>query len=219
MTRVISADCHINEPPHVFDRVPVEYRDRAPRMMRGEDGGDGWSFDGKPPKRTFGIEAMAGRARSDFQVSGLRFDEILPGNWDGAALRTHACGAVWHQAPDGVHARLARAVHEPAVPARVALVTRSVGAEHHTVAGGDGFDARPDRFDDARALVAGDHRQHARVALTVGGMDIGAAHPGGGQRHEHLARPGLVDRQRFEGRTVVVASDHHCVHGPFPGSG
>ena len=85
MTRVISADCHINEPPHVFDRVPSEYRDRAPRIMRGEDGGDGWSFDGKPPKRTFGIEAMAGRARSDFRVSGLRFDEILPGNWDGAA--------------------------------------------------------------------------------------------------------------------------------------
>ena len=33
-TRVISADCHINEPPTVFDRVPAEYRDRAPRMMR-----------------------------------------------------------------------------------------------------------------------------------------------------------------------------------------
>src|SRR5205085_1343042 len=38
-----------------------------------------------PPKRTFGIEAMAGRARDDFQTSGLRFDEILPGNYDGRA--------------------------------------------------------------------------------------------------------------------------------------
>src|SRR5437762_9262744 len=85
MTRVISADCHINEPPHVFDRVPERYRDRAPRMMRGADGGDGWSFDGKPPKRTFGVEAMAGRAREDFKVSGLRFEEILPGNYDGDA--------------------------------------------------------------------------------------------------------------------------------------
>ncbi|HEY8526691.1 MAG TPA: amidohydrolase family protein [Acidimicrobiales bacterium] len=83
--RVISADCHINEPPHVFDRVPPEYRDRTPRMMRGEDGGDGWSFDGQPPKRTFGIEAMAGRAKGDFQLQGLRFDEIMPGNYDGAA--------------------------------------------------------------------------------------------------------------------------------------
>jgi hypothetical protein len=84
MTRIISADCHINEPPQVFDRVPPALRDRAPRMLRGPDGGDGWSFDGKPPKRTFGVEAMAGRNIGG-KVSGLRFDEILPGNYDGAA--------------------------------------------------------------------------------------------------------------------------------------
>lgn len=85
MTRVISADCHINEPPWVFDRVPSEFRERVPRMMPGADGGDGWSFDGKPPKRTFGVEAMAGRAKDDYQAAGLRFDDILPGNYDGAA--------------------------------------------------------------------------------------------------------------------------------------
>jgi predicted TIM-barrel fold metal-dependent hydrolase len=84
MTRIISADCHINEPPHVFDRVPAALRDRAPRMLRGADGGDGWSFDGKPPKRTFGVEAMAGGSIGD-KVSGLRFDEIMPGNYDGTA--------------------------------------------------------------------------------------------------------------------------------------
>lgn len=81
--RIISADCHINEPPTVFDRVPAALRDRAPRMLRGADGGDGWSFDGGPPKRTFGIEAVAGQAKK--KLSGLRFDEILPGNWDGTA--------------------------------------------------------------------------------------------------------------------------------------
>src|ERR1700730_8282524 len=85
MTRIISADCHINEPPWVFDRVPAEYRDRAPKMLRGADGGDGWRFDGKPPKGTFGVGAMAGRAKADYQKSGLRFEEILPGNYDGAA--------------------------------------------------------------------------------------------------------------------------------------
>lgn len=84
MTRVISADCHINEPPWVFDRVPPPLRDRAPRLTRGTDGGDGWSFAGEPPSRTFGIEAMAGRADSD-RVSGLRFEEILKGNYEGAA--------------------------------------------------------------------------------------------------------------------------------------
>lgn len=82
---VISADNHVNEPPHVFDRVPAKMRDRAPKMLRGVDGGDGWSFDGGPPKRTFGIEAMAGRSKDEYQVQGLRWDEILPGNYDGTA--------------------------------------------------------------------------------------------------------------------------------------
>jgi predicted TIM-barrel fold metal-dependent hydrolase len=81
--RVISADCHINEPPTVFDRVPDALKHRAPRMLRGDDGGDGWSFDGKTPKRTFGIEAVAGQQVK--KLSGLRFDEILRGNWDGTA--------------------------------------------------------------------------------------------------------------------------------------
>jgi predicted TIM-barrel fold metal-dependent hydrolase len=83
--RIISADCHINEPPHVFDAVPAKLRDRAPKMLRGADGGDGWSFDGKAPKRTFGIEATAGRATADKKMTGLRFDEILPGNYQGRA--------------------------------------------------------------------------------------------------------------------------------------
>jgi predicted TIM-barrel fold metal-dependent hydrolase len=84
-TRVISADCHICEPPHVFDSVPAKFKDRAPKMMRGADGGDGWSFDGGTPKRTFGIEATAGQTSAVKKISGLRFDEILPGNYDGTA--------------------------------------------------------------------------------------------------------------------------------------
>jgi predicted TIM-barrel fold metal-dependent hydrolase len=83
--RIISADCHINEPPHAFDTLPSKLKPRAPKMLRGADGGDGWSFDGAPPKRTFGIEATAGRASADKKMTGLRFDEILPGNHQGKA--------------------------------------------------------------------------------------------------------------------------------------
>ncbi len=39
----------------------------------------------RPPKRSFGIEATAGPPSSDKKMSGLRFDEILPGNYDGKA--------------------------------------------------------------------------------------------------------------------------------------
>jgi len=82
--RVISADSHINEPPWVFDHVPSHLKERAPRMLRGADGGDGWSYDGGPPKRTLGVEAMAG-GKLGGKFEALRFDEIMPGNYDGRA--------------------------------------------------------------------------------------------------------------------------------------
>ena len=82
--RVISADCHICEPPHVFDDVPSALRPHA------ED--DAWrrrrrrvELRRRPPSARFGIEATAGQAADNRKISGLRFDEIMPGNYDGAA--------------------------------------------------------------------------------------------------------------------------------------
>lgn len=69
------------------ERMPKEFRERAPRVVRGADGGDGWSVDGRPPGRTFGLEAVAGQAdaKGNYRHTGLTWDEILPGNYDGAA--------------------------------------------------------------------------------------------------------------------------------------
>jgi len=83
--RVISTDDHIIEAPDTFDRLPAKFRDRQPRILRGPDGGDGWSFDGKPPKSTFGLNAVAGRPYEEYKESGLTLEQILPGNYDGAA--------------------------------------------------------------------------------------------------------------------------------------
>jgi predicted TIM-barrel fold metal-dependent hydrolase len=81
--KVISADNHIIEPRDLFEtRMPLEFRDRAPRMVRGKDGGDGWSWRGEVPVRTLGIEATAGR---EIVPAGLKWEEILPGNYEGAA--------------------------------------------------------------------------------------------------------------------------------------
>ncbi|HZS15508.1 MAG TPA: amidohydrolase family protein [Candidatus Dormibacteraeota bacterium] len=86
--QVISTDNHINEPPGTYvDRVPKALRDKAPRIMRGPDGGDGWSYDGKPPKTTFGLGAVGAITQQDYKQyrpNGIKFEELLPGNWDGA---------------------------------------------------------------------------------------------------------------------------------------
>jgi predicted TIM-barrel fold metal-dependent hydrolase len=77
--RVISADNHVLEPPNTFvDRVPARLKERAPRVVRGSDGGDGWSFDGKPPRSTFS-------APEQLNAGGLTWDRVRPGNYDGAA--------------------------------------------------------------------------------------------------------------------------------------
>ncbi len=86
---VISTDNHVNEPPGTFiDRVPSALKDRAPRMMRGADGGDGWSFDGKPPTMTLGLSAIGAITKQDttkYVKSGVKWEDVLPGNYDGAA--------------------------------------------------------------------------------------------------------------------------------------
>src|SRR5215467_5905989 len=88
--RVISADNHILEPPNLFvDRVSARYRDQAPRIVRGKDGGDGWSLDGSIPEHTqglpFGLGAVNPGARIRSAPRGLTWDEVRPGNYDGAS--------------------------------------------------------------------------------------------------------------------------------------
>jgi len=95
--KLISADNHINEPRNLFvDRFPAHLKDKAPRVIEGLDGGEGWSIDGSPPKRTYGLEAMAGFDRKDYRVSGLRHSDLRKGNYDGAEhLKDMEIDGVW----------------------------------------------------------------------------------------------------------------------------
>jgi predicted TIM-barrel fold metal-dependent hydrolase len=88
--RVISADNHIIEPPGTFvDRVAPKFKDQAPRVVRGKDGGDGWSVDGSVPHTTISGATGLGAVNPGMQIRtlgrGLRWDEVVPGNYDGAA--------------------------------------------------------------------------------------------------------------------------------------
>jgi len=82
--KLISADNHVNEPRDLFtSRFPAHLKDKAPRVIEGKDGGEGWSLTGEIPKRTYGLEAMAGFDKKDYRISGLRFDQLRPGNYVG----------------------------------------------------------------------------------------------------------------------------------------
>ena len=86
MTRVISADCHVNEPPWVFDRVPGRVTATGRRgccaaPMAATDG----ASTASRPSAPSGWRRWPAGPRPTTRPSGLRFDEILPGNYDGAA--------------------------------------------------------------------------------------------------------------------------------------
>jgi predicted TIM-barrel fold metal-dependent hydrolase len=83
--KLISSDNHVNEPRDLFlSRFPAALKDKAPRVVRGKDGGDGWSIRGEIPKRTYGLEAMAGYDKKDYRMSGLRYEDLRAGNYIGA---------------------------------------------------------------------------------------------------------------------------------------
>jgi predicted TIM-barrel fold metal-dependent hydrolase len=89
---VISTDNHINEPPGTYvDRIPAHLKDKAPRLLRGADGGDGWSLDGQPPKTTIGLSAIGAITKQnyrEYKSSGIKWEEVPPGNYEGdAALK------------------------------------------------------------------------------------------------------------------------------------
>ncbi len=99
--KVISTDNHINEPPDVYvDRFPKHLKDKAPRIVRGADGGDGWSWDGSPPKQTFGLGVVGALTRQNYEQyrqGGIKWEEVPAGNYEGAAQ-------IKENADDGVDA-------------------------------------------------------------------------------------------------------------------
>ncbi len=82
--KLISSDNHVNEPRDLFtSRFPAHLKDKAPRVVQGKDGGEGWSLMGETPRRTYGLECMAGYDKKDYRMSGLRYENLRPGNYNG----------------------------------------------------------------------------------------------------------------------------------------
>jgi uncharacterized protein len=80
--RVISADDHVQEPADTWQaRVPVRHKDRAPKVVRTENG-DTWLIDGKPLGAGIGLAVQAGRKFEEYSASGFSYDTIRQGSFD-----------------------------------------------------------------------------------------------------------------------------------------
>ena len=93
---IIDSDAHVNEPPDLWqDRVPARMKDRAPRVVR-TDQGDVWNFDDGKGAWPVGLTAIAGRSFLDYRPYGLTYEEIRPGHFETKArLRDMDADGIW----------------------------------------------------------------------------------------------------------------------------
>src|SRR3954447_7861677 len=79
---LVSVDDHLVEPPTMFDaHIPERYRDRAPKVITTKDGADMWTFEG-PKIPNIGLNAVAGRPKTEYGIEPTAFNEIRPGCWN-----------------------------------------------------------------------------------------------------------------------------------------
>ncbi|MSQ61515.1 MAG: amidohydrolase [Dehalococcoidia bacterium] len=83
---IVDADAHVNEPPDLWQkRVPAKLRERAPKVIQFERGGDAWSFDGGKSIRPVGLTATAGLSYLQFKSFGISYETMRPGSFDPKA--------------------------------------------------------------------------------------------------------------------------------------
>jgi uncharacterized protein len=84
--KVVSADAHILEPPHIWEQwLPSKLQDRAPKLSKDAAGGDAWLFAGAAEADPIGLTATPGMSWDQFRWTGVTYDDARPGCYDGAA--------------------------------------------------------------------------------------------------------------------------------------
>jgi predicted TIM-barrel fold metal-dependent hydrolase len=79
---LISVDDHLIEPPDLFvNHLSAKDLDRAPKLVRNEEGSDVWVF-GKVFMETAALNAVAGRPREEYGLEPQSLDEVRPGCYD-----------------------------------------------------------------------------------------------------------------------------------------
>jgi predicted TIM-barrel fold metal-dependent hydrolase len=79
---LISVDDHLIEPPDLFaDHLDAKYHDRAPKLVRRDDGSDVWTF-GDAVIENPALNAVAGRPKEEYGLEPQSLEEIRPGCYD-----------------------------------------------------------------------------------------------------------------------------------------
>lgn len=84
--RIVSADAHVLEPTHIWDEwLAAEHRDKAPKLAKDADGGDGWLVAGATEPDPIGLVTTPGMPWDQFRWTGVTYEEARPGCYDGTA--------------------------------------------------------------------------------------------------------------------------------------
>ena len=84
--RLVDADCHTLEPPHLWETwLPKGFHDRAPKLVKDEEGGDAWSFGSGKPLMYIGLVATPGMRYEDIKWKGYTYADIRKSCFDGKA--------------------------------------------------------------------------------------------------------------------------------------
>jgi predicted TIM-barrel fold metal-dependent hydrolase len=85
-SRVVSADAHVLEPPHIWERwLPAAFQDQAPKLAKDAAGGDGWLFAGAAEPDPIGLTATPGMPWDQFRWTGVTYEQARAGCYDGTA--------------------------------------------------------------------------------------------------------------------------------------
>src|ERR1700730_3963174 len=77
--QIVSVDDHVIEHRNVWqDRLPAKHREAGPKNTREADGRDVWWFEEKP-NVNIGLNAVAGKAREDYGLDPVSYDDMRPG--------------------------------------------------------------------------------------------------------------------------------------------
>lgn len=82
---LFSANCHLIEPPHVFEgRMPRKWRDRAPRLVTDAGDGQRWLFEQQERPLNL-LAAVSGLPQSEWRARNATYAEIRRGCYDPVA--------------------------------------------------------------------------------------------------------------------------------------